>query len=480
MHKPHPSRPLCTILSTAILAAAKLHAGDVAADSKASKEVITPASNPLCFDDGKLCFDVQDRLRLEVRDNNFDFFNGHNDAADDTFLLQRFRLGAMWKPTTWLRFYVQGQDSREVDSKRPNIPGLMGAEGDDNFDLRQAYFEVGSDEFPLTLKAGRQELVYGNERLIGNFDWNNFARSFDAVKLSWKAPTWQLDAFASSVVVINRDDFDKSDLFNGNENDRQQIFSGLYFSDPNMPFGTLELYALWLSEANGTVSNQQATVATVRPKGNALLAQHSSFGTYGGHLWGDPAKLHGWEFDVEGAYQNGEVEDLALNAFAVHAGFGYNFACPCKPRLWVEYNFATGDHDPNDKESETFQNLFPTNHKFYGYMDLFSWQNMHNPEISLKLSPLKKVTAELDYHAFWLADTNDAWYRANGLTTVRPISPHAGNFVGTELDFVLTWNVCKNLSLQAGYCHFFAGDYLKDTGPSDGANFGFTMATLNF
>jgi hypothetical protein len=480
MKKPHPHREAFLILSTVLFTAAGLRAGEVQTDAKSSKDAIVPESNPLCFADGRLCFDVQDRLRLEVRDNNFDFFNGHNDAADDTFLLQRFRLGVLWKPAPWLQFYVQGQDSREVDSKRPNIPGLMGAEGDDNFDLRQAWFQVGSDAFPLSLKAGRQTLVYGDERLIGNFDWNNFGRVFDAVKLSWTQPKWQLDAFASSVVVIQRDKFDQSDLFNGNENDRQQVFSGLYLTANQMPWGSLELYALWLSEANGTVSNVQSGVATVRPKGDALLAQHSSFGTFGGRLHGTPEKLRGWEFDVEGAYQNGEVEDLALNAFAVHAGFGYNFACPCKPRLWFEYNFASGDHDPNDKDSETFQNLFPTNHKFYGYMDLFSWQNMHNPEISLKLSPLKKLTAELDYHAFWLADTNDFWYRANGLTTVRPLSPHAGNFVGTELDFVLTWNVCKNLSLQAGYCHFFAGDYLKNTGPSDGANFGYTMATLNF
>ena len=66
-----------------------------------------------------------------------------------------------------------------------------------------------------------------------------------------------------------------------------------------------------------------------------------------------------------------------------------------------------------------------------------------------KKNDLRKVTAELDYHAFWLADTNDFWYRSNGLTTVRPLSPNAGNFVGTELDFVLTWKACQHLQLLA-------------------------------
>ena len=78
-----------------------------------------------------------------------------------------------------------------------------------------------------------------------------------------------------------------------------------------------------------------------------------------------------------------------------------------QPRLWAEYNFATGDRDPSDNHLETFQNLFPTNHRFYGYMDLFSWQNLHNPMLSLRVAPLKSVTVQLDHHAFWLASTDD-------------------------------------------------------------------------
>ena len=60
---------------------------------------------------------------------------------------------------------------------------------------------------------------------------------------------------------------------------------------------------------------------------------------------------------------------------------------------------------------ETFQNLFPTNHKFYGQMDVFSWQNMHDIEVDLKVQPVKTVTLKAEYHAFWLASTDDVWYR---------------------------------------------------------------------
>src|SRR5262249_19583984 len=57
--------------------------------------------NPLSFFDGGLVFDVQERLRLEARDNTYDFNSARNVSTDDTFLLQRFRLGLAVNPAPW-------------------------------------------------------------------------------------------------------------------------------------------------------------------------------------------------------------------------------------------------------------------------------------------------------------------------------------------------------------------------------------------
>lgn len=453
--------------------------------TSAEKPVIEKVAdrNPLSFLNGTLCLDVQARTRWEIRDNTIDFNDAINDLNDDNWFLFRFRLGALWKPVSWFSVYVQGQDSEEWNSDRPNIPGASGSEGDNEFDLRQAWVQFGDPEHSLlTLKVGRQTLTYGDERLIGPLDWTNFARTFDAAKLSLKQPTWQLDAFVSSVVVIREGTFDGSDLFNINENHRDQVFSGLYFTAPKLSFGTLDLYALWLSQARGTVSNLESGDPLALPT-TGPLSRSTSFGTFGGRLHGDPKKLHGFEFDVEGAYQNGTVRGMALNAFAAHAGGGYNFAGPLKPRLWLEYNYATGDQNPNDGNSETFQNLFPTNHKFYGSMDLFAWQNMHNVSFGLRVTPIPSVTAEVLIRAFWLASTDDVWYRANGLTPVRPLTPaaqSASSEAGQEIDLVVNWTVNKHLAFQGGFSHFLAGNYLADTGTADNANFGYLMATVNF
>ncbi len=464
----------------ATLFAAALFAGNAIAGSPKAPE--PKKSNPaplLSFADGKIVFDVQERLRWEIRDNNFDFNRGVNAVTDDGFLLQRLRIGMMLKPVPWLKIYAQAQDSREFFGGRTLIPGTGGAEGDDSFDLRQAYIEIADyTKSPWGLKVGRQILSYGDERLVGAFDWNNFGRTFDAVKLTYKTKGFTIDAFTSTPVVITRNNFNQSDLFNGTESNRGLVFSGLYATLDELSFGSVDLYSLFVNEPRGNTANVQGLVSTT-----GVNARHSDFVTLGTRIKGDPKKLHGLEFQGEFAYQVGDVRGLNLNAFAANVGVGYNFDLPMKPRIYAEYNFASGDGNSADGNVGTFQNLFPTNHKFYGIMDVFAWQNLHNAMLSFKVTPVKNVTAQVDYNAFWLADTNDVWYRANGLTAVRPLNARsraASDYVGSEVDFIVTWNACKYVQVQGGYSHFFAGDYLKSTGFHSDADFGYVQATITF
>lgn len=445
-------------LAALVLSTAPLGATVFAGESPAPqdpKAVVEPGSKLATID-------FQERLRIEARENNFDFNDHVESLSDDSWLLQRARIGLKLAPRENLTFYVQGQSSFELESDRPNVPGVLGAEGDDPFDLRQAYLAVGASDFNVTL--GRQILSYGDERLIGSFDWNNFGRTFDAVKLHLApAKGWSLDAFASSVVVIDNDEFNTSDLFNGNSTHRDQVFSGLYLSTATLcPLGsTTDFYVLQLHE-------------------DSLLGG-TDFVTLGTRLKANVAKTGGWDFESEMAVQTGEVRGRDLGAFAGHWGFGRVWTnAAWKPRLFAEYNFATGDDNAADGDVGTFQNLFPTNHKFYGYMDLFSWQNLHNPALSFAVKPSDATKLQLDFHGFWLADTSDAWYRANGITQVRPITPGGDSFVGTELDLTASWKVQAHLSFLAGYSHFFTGDYAKASGAADDADFGYLQTTIEF
>lgn len=432
--------PLCLLLP------ALLSAGE--------KAVIPVTPKP----EDTLTFSLEARLRSEWRENNFDFDNGADALTDDTWLLSRLRLGVDWKPVSWFHFRVEGQDSREFFADRSNTPGVLGAEGDNAFDLKQAFFEIG-DPKRFSATIGRQELDYGDGRLISRTPWKNITQSFDAVKLHYAADTWWLDAFTSSVVRVRKGEFDLSDWLDDSD-ERDQFFSGLYFSTTALDVQVTDFYAFELHEND---------------RGG------SDFVTLGTRMKADPRKLAGWDYETEMAVQFGDRSGKDLSAFAGHWGAGYNWLhVPWKPRIGLEYNYATGDSNAADGHTNTFQNLFPTNHPFYGFMDLFAWQNIHNPAVRLSAEPTEKVKVALDYHLFWLANTGDAWYRASQSPISRPITPGASSYAGSELDFTVVWKALKHLDVQAGYSHFFAGKYLDDTGAGSDADFAYLMTTLKF
>jgi len=137
-----------------------------------------PAADPLSFAGGRAVFSLENMSRFEFRENTCDFDDRVDSVNDDSWLLNRFRLGLSLKTADGVAFFFQGQDSREIDRDRPDERGHLGAEGDDPFDLRQAYVELGDGRsFPLSLTLGRQVLQYGDQRLIGPFAWNAIART---------------------------------------------------------------------------------------------------------------------------------------------------------------------------------------------------------------------------------------------------------------------------------------------------------------
>ncbi len=474
-----------SILISGILAATPALAGTPV--TPASKPADQAKLQPLTFANGLITLDYEGRARFEARNNNRDFDNRVNDDNDDSWVVTRLRLGVGIKPTSWLRFYAQTQDARELGSDRPNTPGIRGSEGDDTFDLRQAYVEFADyTRFPLGLTVGRQRLAYGDQRLVADSRWGNFGRTFDAIRLRWQPSTLQwLDLFASRPVQA------KAEVFN--DSDSADNFSGAYYSTEALRPQTTDAYVFYRDKADAQPDLDP--INRVDPHGtwNGPAQRTATVGT----RWkSKPHALAGWDYNFEAAGQWGEVwatdrSTPALDhlAFATHLSGGYTWEdAVWAPRLGFAYNFATGDSNPNDNRNESFQNLFPSNHGRFGEADFFGWRNLHNAQLRLLAKPLKSVEVELAYHANWLADTSDYWYRGNGYSTLRTKTPSgqdvrtvgASNFAGQELDLTVKWSVNPHFSVDAGYSHFFAGSYLRDTGPADDADFAYVQVTTAF
>lgn len=462
-------------------------AGEPVGSSRSEKPAAeNKETSLLSFLDGKIVFDVEERTRGESRWNNRDFNSAVDDNNDDSWLLNRFRFGLAVKPVSWLKLYGQLQDSREAYSVRPNIPGVQGAEGDDEFDLRQAYIALGDlKKFPVVLTIGRQVINYGDTRLVADSRWGNFGRTFDGIRFRFEQPHFWIEPFFVRPVQIVRHEFD--------DDDSADNFGGVYFSTDLVPKQTSDVYVFYRDKLDNQPDLNPTN--TIDPEGfwNGPAGRYT---TIGGRVKSKPDALNGWDYAAELAFQTGVVFQSTTDsrrfnqcAWAMHVSGGYTAAeLPWKPRFGLEYDYASGDSNPNDGNSESFQNLFPSNHEKYGFMDEFGWRNLHDARVQWNATPLKKLNLEFDYHAFWLANTHDYWYRSNGISILRTTTPDgvnvrtigARNFAGQEIDLTVTYEFTRNVKVQAGYSHFFAGAYLVDTGPHSDADFWYLMTNFSY
>ena len=434
---------------------------------------------------------AQFRARFEVRDHfaipgvpgSVDFGDGAADTKN-VFWLFREKVHLGWQPCAWFNLFAEGRDSFTVNDDRAPGPET------DRFDLHQAFVSLGdAKQFSLTARVGRQELSYGDERVVGAFDWNNVGRVFDAAKLRWQNDRLWVDGFAGRVVIPRDHEFNVANDYDW--------FWGVYASTKAAcPKLLTEFYFLGRNTGRQSPNaigmglpafQQGATARDIYTAGLRFKSLPDAFG--------------GWDCDGEFAGQFGNFAATANGprlehrAFAAHLAGGYSWKqSRGTPRVGLEYNYASGDDDAADGRHGTFENLFPTNHKFYGFMDFVSWQNIHNVRVSASLKPHRKLTLTADYHAFWLADTRDNFYtvagaRRGGVSATGGagygINPNSGGYVGSEMDLTATWSLKPYASAQIGYGHFFVGDYVKSSLAAPGfgtadANFVYVQVVFNF
>ena len=417
-------------------------------------------------------------------------FRAHGAKVDNDYILTRTRLHVGYTDKWWSA-YVEGQsstannDARYAYANAPAVPGTVkkkdqGPESD-TVDLHQAYVTIGNHkEFPVSAKVGRQELSYGEERLIGAFNWNNIGRSFDAAKMRWQNEWFGADFFTGHPVIPQDGNFDT-------DNDHDWL-SGVYATSTKIPKTCLDVYFL-ARNADRQAINDVPSPQFPQPTARNVY-------TAGGRVKSKPGEIGDWDYAVEGAYQFGNFADptkpaltapmLTQNAFMFIAQGGYTFTdLWATPRLGLEYDYGSGSS--GNGEHGTFDNLFPTNHKFYGSMDFVSLQNIQDAGVNLTLKPTSRMSVALMGNAFWLANTSDYFYNVGGAprtTGGYGIHPNYNSFVGSELTLIAGYAITRFAQLEAGYGHFFTGKYIEQSlagvGGATDANWVYVQTSINF
>ncbi len=464
----------------------------------------------------------QVRSRYEVRENALvappfhDFrrvmpaggvLNGQGN--DNSFLANKLLVRAAYTDKWWNALIVGRSSSVTGDTRgaAPNILAGASPDSDGPVDLHQANVTIGNHkEFPLSLKVGRQELSYGDERLVGAFAWNNIGRVFDGAKLRWQNSLFAAEAFASRLVVPIDNRFNLPSDY--------ESFSGVHVTTKKIPKHNAEFYFF-----SRNMDRDNPRQFDLGPARNQSPAPFNFSGrdvyTLGTRWKSNPGEVGNWDYSAEYNFQfgnyindrpdagpaNGAVgaRRLEHQAMAFTANLGYTFADVfAKPRLAVEYAYASGDSNPADGKHGTFDNLYPTNHKFYGYGDYVAWQNLHNLRLSLSAKPTPRWSVAVEGHFFWLADTSDVYYNVAGIP--RAGNPGTGavpavgsgyrgaagfsNALGAELNVVSGYALNKATSIEAGYSHYFVGRYqqqsFQNIGGARDADWFYLQAILSF
>ena len=376
-----------------------------------------------------------------------------NDTRDDTYWLSRFRFNAAVTPSKTLGFLVQVQDAR-VGKKE--LAPTAAAPFRAPFDLRMAYADIGATTGPITIRAGRQELAYGDQRLVGHVSWLNSARTFDGGKVTLRSKGLSLDTFYSSVVRIMQDEFDKSGA--GNR------FAGAYLTSALIPKGSFEPYLFYRRDVN--VVGEQGVV-------DKLNSTTFGFRTVGKL----PASL---DYNVEMALQRGDLGANDVTAWAGHWQLRESLTGAWTPKITGEYNYASGDKDPADGKRQTFDQLYPTPHDKYGLADQVGWKNLHHVRTGFEITPLKGMPITTNYHSWWLAEERDALYNVASVPIARVITGAANSHVGQEIDVQVSKALFPQLQVAAGYAHIFTGAFLKEATPGASYSHPYVMATYVF
>lgn len=295
---------------------------------------------------------------------------------------------------------------------------------------------------PAYIRVGRQELMYGSQRLISTLDWVNTRRTFQGVKTFWRTPEWDVDAFWVRPMIIEKGNVDNWDT--------QQNFFGLWATNKPKPGHTIDLYFLSLiNDRTVTAANLQA--------GN-ILQGNADTHTLGGRFAGNFDNLL---YELEGMYQFGKRSNLDVSAFAVATGVGYRLPLPMNPQGWIRYDFASGDSSSTDGRSNTFNQLFPFGHYYLGFLDRVGRQNIHDINAQFTMQPMPWITFITQYHRFYLANNRDYLYNAAGAATLRDVTGQSGSHVGDELDFRLNLHVSRHQDVLLGYSKMWSGEFLE-------------------
>jgi hypothetical protein len=428
------------------------------------------------------------RARYEHRDNDF---RRADENIDDPLLLRTRAYIGVKEILDPLRFAVEVQDSRRNNGDYSRAYDTRDV---NQADILQGYLELhfkesifGKDDLgnnrPFWVRGGRLAWESLDRRLIARNEWRNTTNTFQGVRanIGDKKNDWQLEAFAVKPVQRFTRSLD--------EVDHSQDFYGVIGDWRGWSeYVTLQPYYFLLKQDGNKVkynsNGQELTGATLSPAQIDRKIHTAGLRAYG-------AFNSGWDYDTSYVKQWGNQDRFLSNAlgsinvdheaYSYGAEVGYTFKNAWKPRVSAYYGVASGDSTPatgtDRTDSQRFERLFGFARP-WSNNDYIQMENIRTPKLHLEFEPkvsfLQNVKVDTSFSWYRLDDASDRWQAGSNL---RDRTGASGNDLGKEVDLRVRFPINQYASLNIGYAHFWAGDFVKDSVKIAGNNNDATRAS---
>ena len=351
------------------------------------------------------------RPRFEARHGYRTLSESESKAA--AFFSQRSRLVAEYQRTK-LNLKISFQDVRVwgTEPQLANVPSTA---------LHEAWGKVIFSKMHH-LKVGRQELIYNDHRLLGSVNWAQQARSHDAMVYQYRNESgWKFDA------------------------------GGAFNQDGAKLFGTeysLNNYkVLWFAWLNKVIK-EKLDISLLGISDGFQLSDTTNDLSFR-YTFGADLNYRNDNFSLGTSIYPQMGKDRTDNdIFALLAAFKMSYTAK-KAKLTFGLDFVSGTDatDTTNTKNHSFNTLYATNHKFYGFMDHFlnipndTWGGgLMDVYWKLHVKFSKKFNAGSDFHIFALA---------NKVLDTR--GDVLGKYLGFEIDLHGGYTISENVSSKLGF-----------------------------
>ena len=400
-----------------------------------------------CLGDVKFKVGLQYRVRDESR-MHLNFADADGNSANPSMIGQRARFGLSADVKDAGSVVVEVQDVRDWGSEavagKPDADPTQNDYNADALDVHQAY-GLWKVTDALSLKLGRQEINFDNERLVGASDWKHQGRAFDAALLQYQSGAITARVFFSILTKAGMGDA-------AAPHTTTKDFGGLHLHHDLMPEFNPSL--VFLVNADPAAGQKMFTAGTTFKGAVSDLSYEGEFYYQGG----DKTKAVKQKAMMFGANATYSMAGVAM-----------------KPTVGAHVDYLSGDDDATDDESKAFDTLFGTNHKFYGFQDKFlvmgaplgaggtAGAGLMDVGPTVTLVPVEKLNVRLDWHVFQTAEDTAGGEKA----------------LGNEFDLTVKYPLNALTTLQGGFSMFLPGKVFKDAN-ADAVSEQWAYLMLNF